>query len=204
MKMMPTLITAIFTSFFSIATTAGVNWTPAEIEFTVNPGQGVLMPFTGSQGCTRGQGERKGCVRFAADTLGQIKFSLKGNPATNKCSDPGTQYVITKIELSHEGYLLAGSPTPVISEKGIFNPDAAWQIPSWLQDAFPGVDAKGVVYSASKDDASNQATIINLNNQPNKGGGNEKDIWYRISVTDCNDGSVLRSDPRLENDGTTS
>lgn len=194
---------ATLTLLMSTALRAGVNWTAVEVEFSVKPGQGVLMPHSQSQGCSRGQGERKGCVKFATDTIGQITFSLLGNPATHKCSDPGTKYVITKIELSHEGYLVAAKPSPVISEKGIFDPDPAWQIPGWLQDAFPGISSKGVAYSASKEDASNQATIINLNNQPNAKGGNEKDIWYRVSVTDCNDGSVLRSDPRFENDGTT-
>jgi hypothetical protein len=177
-----------------------------EVEFIVNPGKFEVIPHSGSKGCSRGKGKKsKGCVKFPLNTYGEITFKLLGAAATKTCSDPGAQYVITRVELSHQGYLLAGEAGPFISDKGIFGGgDPGWVVPDWLKEAFPGTDDHGVVYSASKDAASGQVTIANQNNGS---GDDPKDVWYRVSVTDCDDDAavpVLTTDPRLENDGTTS
>lgn len=177
---------------------AAPNWAPKDVEFSVNPGLGTLLAHTNNQGCTRGQGARKGCLRFEKDSIGQITFSLMGQPGSNKCSDAGTKYVITEVELSHVGYLVATNTGNQISDKGLFDQP----VPAWLQAAFPGVDVNGVAYSATKEAASSQARIINLNNNDNASGTNAKDVWYRITVTNCSDDSKLRSDPRIENEGT--
>jgi hypothetical protein len=177
-----------------------------EIEFSVNPGKFELVPHSGSKGCSRGKGKQsKGCVKFPLNTEGTITFKLLGAAATNTCADKGAKYVITKVELSHQGYLLEGEAGPIISDKGIFaDDDPAWSMPPWLDEAFEFINKDaGVVYLASKDEASGQVTIDNKNNSS---GDDPKNVWYRVSVTDCDDDAavpVLSTDPRLENDGTT-
>jgi hypothetical protein len=210
MKVIIIFSTAIAALFVSTAVPAAAeDWSKIQIqvdvEFSVNPGKAKLMPHSGSKGCSRGKGKKsKGCVKFPLNTKGEITFKLMGSAATKTCADPGAQYVITKVELSHQGYLLDEGSGPFISDKGIFgSEDPGWAVPTWLQDAFPGTNDKGVVYSASKDEASGQVTIANENNG---GDDDPKDVWYRVSVTDCDDDAavpVLSTDPRLENDGTT-
>jgi len=198
MKMRNLQIAAFVGLFLAANTIAVAEFQEETVSFIVIQGKGELNAQSGNQNCTRGKGVRKGCVKFFLNDIARITFKLVGNPTVRMCSDNNTKYVITEVELSHEGYLVPDNAGPKLADKGIF--DQA--VPQWLKDAFPGTGADGVVYTASKDDATTKVSIINLNNQDNSSGTNEKNIWYRVSVTNCETGTVLQSDPRFENEGT--
>lgn len=165
-----------------------------EIKFQPKPGKGELEVTSGDKNCAKGVGARKGCVNFEEDDFGLITFSIHNQ--VRYCTDSGTQWVISKIELSPEGYYLAGG---TISDKGIF--PSLSTMPPWLKSAFPQVNDNGVLYKvANPQDGSTQVTAINLNNNDPDDG--TKDIWYRVEVTKCGSDEVLVSDPRFENEGT--
>ena len=197
-------LTCVSLGFAGAALAAPPEWITKTVGLKVNPGKGEVRADEGNQGCQRGKSpaaERKGCVRFETDKIGTLTVTLKHGPNTGEaegCSDPGVGWVITKIELTHEGYSLSSGSSTVPSEKGIFGAS----VPPWLKQAFPGTADNGVVYSAAPEIATDSASIVNLNNHDASGGS--KDVWYRVTVTSCKDyGISLQSDPRIENDGTT-
>lgn len=176
----------------SLALAHAPDFNAYEVTFNPNPSKGELVASSNNMGCTKGQGQKKGCVNFPKDTLGLITFSVANK--LKQCSDPGTKWVITRVELSHSGLLLPDGTT--LSEKGIFGGN----LPSWLEDAFPQVNpTTGILYEVSdKLDGVTRVTSLNLNN--NTGA---KDIWYQVTVSNCDADSdvVLVSDPRFENEG---
>lgn len=172
------------------------------VEFKAHPAKGELRAVTDGQGCNKGQGnqlKKKGCVRFAEDEFGLITFQVGAQPQARTCANSGTHWVISKIELSGQGYQLSGG---VISNKGIF--DDHLPLDDWLKNAFPQVDPlTGVLYEADPPNTGvTHVTSLNLNNNANT---DPRDIWYRVSVASCAEGSdvVLVTDPRFENDGTS-
>ena len=172
-----------------------------KIEFKPQPSKGMLHVDTDGQGCQKGPGnqqKKKGCIRFEEDDFGLITFQLGSQPNVKSCGVPGTKWVISKIELTAKGYQLN---TGSISNKGIFEDHLP--LPDWMKYAFPQVDQDtGVWYEASPGNTGpTQVQLLNLNN--NDPGDGTKDIWYRVTVASCEDGSdaVLVTDPRFENDG---
>lgn len=193
----PVTVLGAFTASLLISS-AALAHTPTfnafEVNLKANPGQGTLTSDSPNKGCTKGQGQKKGCVNFPLDSIGTITFAL-GN-SVKQCSDNGTNWVITKVELTHQGLLIPTSTGTVLSDKGIFS----GSLPNWLESSFPEVDQQsGFLYEVTdKEDGVTRVTSLNLNN--NTGGA--KDIWYRVSVANCKSDVVLISDPRLENEGT--
>jgi hypothetical protein len=169
-----------------------------EVGFKALPNKGELRADTDGQNCDRGQGndqKKMGCVRFEEDDFGLITFHTK--PQVKTCADPGTNWVISKVELTSKGYELSGG---VLSNKGIFKDYLP--LVDWLAAAFPQVDqATGVLYEADPPKTGlTRVTRLNLNNNAT---ADPKDIWYRVSVASCKKDSdvVLVSDPRFENEG---
>jgi hypothetical protein len=72
------------------------------LQFKVNKNKGEVAPPNSNQGCNNGQGNKDGCVKFSLNSIGTITFKL-GNGKVSQCSDPNAKFVITKIELSHQG-----------------------------------------------------------------------------------------------------
>jgi hypothetical protein len=196
------MATSLFT-IFCMASTAALGaqtFRQYEVEFKAHPTKGELRAMTDGQGCNKGQGnqqKKKGCVRFEEDDFGLITFSLGKQLRT--CSDASTKWVISKVELTGKGYKLDGG---ALSNKGIFEDHTPLE--DWMKGAFPQVDqATGVLYEADPpSNGSTRVTSLNLNNNDPDDG--TKDIWYRVSVASCEEGSdvVLVTDPRFENDGS--
>lgn len=170
-----------------------------EVVFKPQPGKGEVNVVTDGYNCKKGNGnqaEKKGCINFAEDYFGLITFRVGNSPRT--CAISGTQWVISKIELSDKGYLLNDG---TISNKGIF---AGEDVAPWVKSAFPQITgAAGVLYEADPPKTgATHVTTLNLNN--NAAAEGAKDIWYRVSIASCKDDSdvVLVTDPRFENEGT--
>ena len=195
---MKRIIKAINTIVISmLVSSAALAHNPAfkafEVDFKPNKNQGILTTDKVNQGCNNGQGLKKGCIKFPLDSIGAITFALRNK--VNNCNDSGTQWVITKIELSHQGFDLPGG---TISDKGIFEGN----LPPWLVDSFPAFegDDDGILFEASDPQADGLTRVTTLNLNSNTGG--VQNIWYRVSVSSCGDDPVvLVSDPRLENGG---
>jgi len=183
------------------------------VKFNVNPGKGVLYPAQNGKGCGRGfpsgtspanQGTKMGCVRFDTDDFGLITFHLgpKVDTPVATCSNHGTQWVISMIELSGKGYRLEGGE---LSNKGEF--EGYLPLPDWLKEAFPQVkEDTGILYEAVPPNTGlTHVTRLNLNNKPDTATdpGPPKDIWYRVTAVSCKPGNdaVLVTDPRFENQG---
>jgi len=159
------------------------------VKFNPNKQKGELEAVSINDKCTKGKGDRLGCVNFPLNSIGLVTFSVDNK--VKQCGDPGAKWVITKIELTDKGFIF---PDNEISDKGIFN-DA---VDSWLIAAFPQYDDQdNVLYEVdNKDNGVTQVTRLNLNN--NSGIQN---IWYRITVADCDSDLILVTDPRFENQG---
>jgi hypothetical protein len=185
----------------STAALAAKTYKSYEVKFQAFANQGELRAQSVGNGCLKGKGDendKMGCIRFSVDDFGLITFYL-GNKDKPKTCDTNAQWVISKVELSDEGYLVDDSGTAVVSNKGIFDGD----LPDWLAEAFPQVNkTTGVLYEAkpAKDGVS-RVVALNLNNNAKT---DPKDIWYQVTVAECKDDSdvVLISDPRFENEGS--
>jgi hypothetical protein len=178
------------------------NFKEYSVTFKAQPSKGELSADTDGQGCAKGPGnqlKKKGCIRFEVDDFGLITFQVGSQPKPRTCANPGTQWVISKIELSDRGYQLAGGE---ISNKGIFEDHLP--LGSWVKESFPEMtEATGYLYEADPPNTGlTHVTRLNLNDNPDD---EPKDIWYRVSVASCEEGSdvVLVTDPRFENDGTS-
>lgn len=152
-----------------------------------------MKTITPRKNCSKGVGNRFGCMKFANNEYGSIAFGLSGETDYKKCGDPGTNWVITKIEATDQGNLSGDT-------KGT---DWGTPLESWIKDSFFPLDdpVKGVLYEATLDNAQTTAGLFNKN--INSG---EEDLWYKITATKCDaelDGShkTNQSDPRVENDG---
>jgi hypothetical protein len=139
-------------------------------------------------------GDFEGCMKFPEDKVGLIKFYLPGSKKENRqCPGPGgAGKVITEIKLTttEDGGVADGS-------KGDFTaaPDP------WLKlDAFPNVQADGVVYSA--DTTTGQSHVWLTNSNSNDAALGSKVFWYQVTVTKCSDPTVKwTTDPRGVNTG---
>ena len=200
---MKRVMTAIFTfvALFVISTAAqgAQKFETYEVEFKVHPNKGELRAVSLGQNCDRGKGndnKKKGCVKFGVDDFGLITIHL-GTSKIKTCAQPSTRWVISMIELSSKGYRLDSGE---LSNKGEF--EDYLPLDNGLKEAFPQVDqASGVLYEAeSPKNGATRVTVLNLNNNDKT---TPKDIWYRVSVADCNADTdvVLVTDPRWENEG---
>ena len=156
---------------------------------------GVLEVKKGNQ-CSNGK--HKGCLDFAEDRVGLIRFYMKGNKnKIRNCDNNSVDAVITRIELT-----TTGENDEPDDEKGNYLIDPA----PWLrEDAFPGVQTDGVVYDELRANARTQAWLVNLNS--NKASAGAKPFWYKITATACAKNSngmydVWITDPRGDNRGT--
>ena len=151
---------------------------------------GVLRIDTPNKGCASQQ--HNGCIRFAENTIGLMKFYLPGAKKTAQSCDSGAQSVITQIDIS-----VVGS-----GEKGDFDPSNL-PLPPWVEtQAFPLVDrATGHAYQKDVSEGLNQVWLLNTNaNNPQDG---TKIFWYRVKAESCDGPPRVRiTDPRGENDGT--
>lgn len=151
---------------------------------------GVLRVDSPNKGCKSQQHD--GCMRFAENTVGLLKFYLAGSKKIAKSCDDGAKNVITQIEIT-----VSGS-----GEKGDFGP-ANLPLPPWVEtDAFPLVDrTTGFAYKKDVTEALSQVWLLNTNaNNPDDG---PKVFWYRVKAERC-DGPPMEwtTDPRGENEGT--
>ncbi len=140
-----------------------------------------------------------GCVKFARENTGTITFVLAGSPEVQTCSDAGVQRVITKIEFTDK---VSGADP----EKGDFYASAANPLPGVIKtQAITALDVdSGEAYS--KPDHTQGETWVNLINVNGPGavdsGG--KTLWWRVTISDCSDGKIWMTDPRLVNGGMDS
>lgn len=201
------MVTGVFAVFclLSAGAMAAQTFEEYAIEFKAHANKGELGVVTKGNDCKKGKGsqeDKMGCIRFPVDVFGLITFYL-GDKDKPKTCETNAKWVISKVELSHEGYLVVDDstnpPTAVVSNKGIFN----GSLPEWLFEAFPQVNKdSGVLYEAiPPKNGVSRVIALNLNNNPET---DQKDIWYRITVAECKEDSdvVLATDPRFENEGT--
>ena len=190
------------------AVAQAVSFNEYEVQFEVKANKGEVAVKSNNKNCNKGQGQKKGCIRFPENSIGLIKFYIGNKNHSNTCSDPNTKWVISRVELSDQGYLVVDktdSSKTTVSDKGIFE-DSNLPLDQWLKDSFPQLDkATGYLYDAPTPlQGVTQVTSLNLNN--NLPADGVKDIWYRVSVTRCGsdpaDVETLTSDPRFENDGS--
>lgn len=162
-----------------------------EYEVHVVPKSGKPIYIPGNAGCTRGNGNKDGCIRFAQGDYGVIVFSVGGKGRSNRtCSDNGVQWVITEIRITDTGSLDTGKGsnfgTPVVP---------------WVTAAiFPFDDpTKGTLYKRNQKSGDTRVGVINLNNNL---ATDPKDLWYEITATNCRDETdTSTTDPRIENEG---
>lgn len=160
------------------------------------PGNVKLPPGAGAPSCPPAA---RGCVKFARENTGTITFVLAGSPEVQTCSDAGVQRVITKIEFTDK---VSGADP----EKGDFYASAANPLPGVIKtQAITALDVdSGEAYS--KPDHTQGETWVNLINVNGPGavdsGG--KTLWWRVTISDCSDGKIWMTDPRLVNGGMDS
>jgi len=190
----PALVGAaiVYFGFGSAITGSQLKYYAVELE---TESAGVLEVKKGNE-CSNGK--HKGCLDFAEDRVGLIRFYMKGNKnKIRTCADSSVKAVITRIELT-----TTGENDLPDDEKGNYSvyPDA------WLrEDAFPAVQADGVVYEELLANARTQAWLVNLNSHDASDGA--KQFWYRITAKACAKNSngmydVWITDPRGDNRGT--
>lgn len=190
----PALVGAaiVYFGFGSAITGSQLKYYAVELE---TGSAGVLEVKKGNE-CSNGK--HKGCLDFAEDRVGLIRFYLKGNKnKIRNCDNSSVDAVITRIELTTTGE----SDLPD-DEKGDYSVDPD----PWLrEDAFPGVQTDGVVYEELPANARTQAWLVNLNSHDASEG--PKPFWYKITATACeenDDGTrdTWITDPRGDNRGT--
>jgi len=169
-----------------------------EVKFRVHKVNGVdvldVHPSSVNH-CPGVPGAGRGCVEFQTGTFGIVRLNMQGGNADKTCeSTPQpAEYVIVEVKITDRG----------TGDKGVYPPSNP--APAWLLTAFPTLEAAtGAVYQAdaqlpSTDLASERAVFINLNN--NDSGQGVKDLWYQVTVEDCNGGNQITSDPNVRNYG---
>ena len=144
---------------------------------------GALVIRTGPQGWEANvPGKMPGYVGFAPNSNGIIVLALTEDFPT--CED-GADWVLTKIELSKNG-------NPVTQKGHNFGANQK----GWLTTAFPQADEKGVVLDVGKDNGTTSFVVGNQNN--NRG---RQWAYYRVTATNCSDGSEIMTDPGWQNGG---
>lgn len=165
------------------------------VMFVTQGPSGVLKPDTPNNGCTAGP--HNGCLRFANNTIGLLKFYLPGGQNKAKTCEDKVKAVITRVELATSGS----------GQKGDFD---ATPLDAWIKDeAFPLVSlTDGIVYERALDSATNQVWLLNTNaNDPADG---TRTFWYKVTAQACDDlengpedpAHIWETDPRGENTGT--
>jgi hypothetical protein len=154
----------------------------------VPQGGGVLKVDTPNQGCVNNL--HNGCIRFDENTVGLMKFYLRGSKKKVETCSTGARNVITAIQIS-----VTGS-----GEKGDFS---VLPLPEWIQlEAFPLLDrSTGLVYDKAVDDGASQVWMLNAN--ANDAALGAREFWYRVTAKSCaSPTQTWTSDPRGENEGT--
>jgi len=144
------------------------------------------------------KGKFDGCMQFAEDSVGLINFYIKDQGPKKderQCDEDddedGAEYVITEIKLS-----TTPKEGDADSNKGNFTIAPA----PWLKaEAFPSVDANGVIYTANATTGRSRVWLTNDNS--NNADDGPKIFWYQVTVTKCSDGTTLTTDPRGVNTG---
>lgn len=152
---------------------------------------------TPNNGCTKGSGQKLGCVRFASGQSGTIIFAINGNSAGKTCAQNAAR-VITKIQLTATD----ANPGSQPSSKGDFAAGSYPMLPMFKTDGFPELDiTTGVVWAADADNpAISRIVVQNLNTSSNPDPAGV-DFWYQVTVKNCSSDRYWVSDPRGENEG---
>ena len=163
-----------------------------DVEFNARTADPKLKTYSNNRNCTKGSGDRKGCVKFEKGTRGTISFSLRneGGANSSKCGDPGVKWVITQIDASVSGNL-----------SGDENKGTGWgtSLPPWVTNSYSPIEdaSQGILYQKDADNGETSVIFLNLNKQLGA-----KDLWYKVTATNCDDHTKIKeSDPRIENDG---
>ena len=134
-------------------------------------------------------GNANGYVGFQELERGTIRLTLEVPPSKATCDDyPDPQkpnaWFISKVELSDDG----DEATQKGSGFGTIQP-------GWLWHDFPEANQYGLINPGGERTA---LTILNMNNFT----GNERWIFYRVTVTNCDDQTkTLTTDPGWKNGG---
>ncbi len=156
-----------------------------KVDDTANPPQ--LEIISDPQGCDIAK-MGKGYIGFRERERGTIKLKIDGTSAVScnqhSAGEALPDWVISKVELS-----VAGLPS---TQKG--KNFGALQS-GWLYLDFPEANQYGVIEPKKK---RTTLTLLNMNNYT----GNERWVYYRVTVTNCADPSKeLTSDPGWKNGG---
>jgi hypothetical protein len=147
--------------------------------------------ITPAQGWESSGNKKDGFVGFAPNTFGTTKFGVVGERVSGSCEGTGSnnaRWVITKLEVSATGDLE--------TEKGT---DFGASQDPWLREAFPNVDlSNGVLFEAAT--LAQGVTVLSIFNA-NGHVGMQRFIYYRLTLTRCEDEFETTTDPGWNNGG---
>jgi hypothetical protein len=153
------------------------------VELDPQPAAGKLKVKSKAQGWRR-TFRKDGYVGFAKGESGDILFEVKKGDSES-CSD-GAEWVISKLELT----VFAD---PYKKESGRdFGESQENHV--WLKKAFPQVDLQDGSVSGTLDRTQFRLTVDNAQR-------NDEVAYYKVTVTPCEGGDALATDPIIRNGG---